>query len=61
MLPLNLFCASVDEMHPKVSEKPKRVYKGVTLSIKLYVIKWLWYDLVGYFGVWELSKIFPIN
>ena len=41
MLPLNLFCASVDEMHPKVSEIPKRAQKGIMLSVKLDVIKCL--------------------
>lgn len=28
------------------------------LSVKLDVMKWIWYDLVGYFWVWELLKIF---
>lgn len=34
-----LFCASVNKMYHKVPEKPKRVRKGVTLGVKLDVIK----------------------
>ena len=36
---VDLFCASVSKMcHPRVSEKPKRTCKGVTVSIKLDIV-----------------------
>lgn len=37
--------AFVSRMCPKVSEKPKKAYKGVTYSVKLDVVKHVWYDL----------------
>lgn len=39
VLYFNLFCASINQMCPKASEKLTRAYKGVILSIKLDVIK----------------------
>ena len=39
MLHLHLFCESINKMCSKVSEKLKRAHKGVTLSVKLDVIK----------------------
>lgn len=34
----DLFCVSVSKMYPKVSEKPKKAGKVVTLSVKLNII-----------------------
>lgn len=39
MLYLDLFCASVSKMFLKVSGETKRASEGVTLSMKLDVIK----------------------
>lgn len=39
MFYLHLFCASVSKTCPQIAEKPKRAYKGLTLSIKLKIIK----------------------
>lgn len=48
-------------MCPKISEKPKRVPKGVLRSVKL-VIKHIWYDLVGdIFGSGNTKKCFHIS
>lgn len=49
MVCLDLFHASISKMCLKVSEKAKRAHKGVTLYVKLDVIKCIWYNLVGYF------------
>ena len=49
-------------MCPKVSEKPKKANKGVRLSIKLDIVRCVWYDLVVYFlYVRMLKNIFHIN
>lgn len=48
---LDLFCVSVSKMCPAVSEKSERAHKGITLSVKLDIIKHIWYNLVGYLGV----------
>lgn len=59
MLYLDLFCGTLSKICPKMSEKPKRVRRDVTLSIKLDVTSISivanditfscvsWYDLVG--------------
>lgn len=47
-------------MCPEVLEKPKGAPKGVSLNIKLDVIKHIWHDFGrSFFGVWEISKLFP--
>ena len=62
MLYLDLFCSFVSKMCPKVSEKPKKANKGVRLSIKLDIVRCVWYDLVVYFlYVRMLKNIFHIN
>lgn len=48
MLYVDLFCAAVSKMCNEVSGKLKRAHKDIILSIKLNVIKGIWYDLVGY-------------
>lgn len=60
VLYFNLLCSSVSQMCPKFSEKPKSACKGVTLSVKLDVIKHIWYDLLGNFVGLETLKIFSI-
>lgn len=46
-------------MYHKLSEKLKKVRKGVALIIKLDVIKCIWYDLVGYLGGLGILEKFP--
>lgn len=38
MLYLHLFCDSISEVCPRVSEEPMRTYKGVTRIAKLDII-----------------------
>lgn len=49
MLYLDLVCASVSKLCPRVSEKPKRGHKDVMINIKLDIIKHMYYHLIGYF------------
>lgn len=56
MLCLDLFCTAVSKICIKVLEKLKRAYEGITLSLKLNVIKDIRYDLVGFIlglGTWK--------
>lgn len=59
---LDLFCVSISKICPKVSEKPKRVCKGVILSVKLDVLinKCIWYESVGYVLGLGMHKVFSI-
>lgn len=58
MLYRDLFFASVTEMCPKVSEKPKRAHKGVMLRVKLDIIKCFLYVLGFLGGLGMLKKNF---
>lgn len=49
-------------MCPEVLEKPKKAHNGVKVSVKLDIIRCIWYELVGYFeGLGTLKKFFHIN
>ena len=60
VLHLYLFCVSTSNMCHKVSEKPKRACKCVMLSIKLDVIKHIWYELVDYLLGLGMLQIFSM-
>ena len=48
-------------MGPKVSENTKKAHKGVMLSVKLDVIKYIWYELVDDFlGLGSFKNFFNI-
>ena len=49
-------------MSPTVSAMPTTAHKGVTLNVKLDVIRYILYDLVGYFlDLGRLKNLFHIN
>lgn len=47
-------------MGPKVSGELKRAHESVMLTVKLDVIKHIWYDLVHYLEVRGTLKIFSV-
>lgn len=53
---LDLFCAFLSKMSPKVSEKLKRARKDAVRSVKPDIIQRIWSIS---FRIWERSKFLP--